>query len=87
MRYCARMTWTERTAPIKVGDEVAYAAAFLKNTGQQAGEAGHARGTVTALIPVGEMTLAQITWHNADMPERVNVKNLARVGGKGFALD
>ena len=39
----------------------------------------HAQGEVTALIPIGETTLAAITWDTPDMPARVNVKNLVTV--------
>ena len=77
-----------RNPSIKVGDRVAYSAAWLRSTGQQAGEAGHARGVVTKIDAIGHGTdplvLATVRW-NKDMPPRVNVRNLARVGGAGFA--
>lgn len=65
---------------IQVGDKVAYSVQFLRSTGQIAGDAGHARGIVESLDTFGQgFTLARIKW-NCDMPERVNVKNLAIVG-------
>jgi hypothetical protein len=74
------MTWTDRTQPIKVGDRVAYSKRFLQSTGQYTGDVPHARGTVTALQPVGkDMTLAEITWDTPDLPARVNVGNLSTV--------
>ena len=74
------MTWTDRTQPIKVGDRVAYSKTFLQSTGQYAGDVPHARGTVTALKPLGtETTLAEIEWDKPNLPARVNVKNLITV--------
>lgn len=65
---------------IQIGDKVAYSAKFLRSTGQTTGPAPFARGTVTAIKSYGSMDLAVIDWHGADMPERVNTGNLARVG-------
>ena len=81
------MTWQSRTTPIKVGDTVAYSAAFLRSTGQQTGDIPFARGVVTALKQLGEITLADIDWGNPDIPARVNVKNLCKPKGKGFTVD
>lgn len=77
--------WTERVQPIKVGDRVAYSAAFLRSTGQHTGDIPHAKGTVTELKQLGEVTLAVIEWGNPDIPEKVNVKNLCHVGGRGYS--
>ena len=77
--------WVKRTQPIQVGDRVAYSKKFLQSTGQYAGDVPHARGTVTALKPLGtDVTLAEIAWDRDGLPERVNVKNLTTV--KGIAL-
>lgn len=68
---------------IAIGDRVAYSAAFLRSTGQQVGEAGHGRGIVRELVPLGDTSLAVIDWegrHAGELPERVNVANLAKVG-------
>lgn len=65
---------------IQIGDKVAYSAKFLKSTGQLTGAIPHARGTVTEVKTCGSMELATITWGNPDIPERVNVFNLARIG-------
>jgi hypothetical protein len=79
------MNWQQRTQKIKIGDRVAYSAAFLQSTGQYAGDAPHAKGEVKALVPLGETTLAEIEWDHPDLPERVNVANLCLVGGRGYS--
>jgi hypothetical protein len=53
-------SWQKRTQKIKVGDRVTYSAAFLQSTGQYADDAPHAKGIVTALVPLGDTTLAEI---------------------------
>ena len=73
---------------VQVGDRVGYSAAFLRSTGQMAGDAGHARGHVTELkeLSKGSTVLARIQWEgNHDLPGRVNVANLAKVGGHGWS--
>jgi len=68
------------TFTVQIGDRVAYSAKWLRNTGQVAGDIGHARGVVVALeSPTPDWTLATIEW-NGDFPEKVNVINLAIVG-------
>jgi hypothetical protein len=64
---------------VQVGDTVAYSRQFLRNTRQYTGDAPFARGKVTGLTPLGELLLAQILWDHADLPGKVNVKNLSRV--------
>ena len=86
------MSWANRTAPIKVGDRVAVSARFLRSTGQHTGDICFARGTVSALRTLGEMTLAVIAWEPLDeappdVPERMNVKNLSRVTERGILED
>lgn len=72
---------------IKVGDKVAYSANFLRNTGQIAGESGHARGIVKSIKSYGKsFVLAEVDW-DCDEPTNVHVANLAIVGGKGFAAN
>lgn len=80
------MSWTDRIQPIKVGDEVAYSRQFLKSIGAYTGDMPQAKGKVTALKSISkEVTLAEIAWEgDADLPQRVNVKNLCKVGGIGY---
>jgi len=67
---------------VSIGDRVAYSVQFLRSTGLAHSPAAHAKGTVTSVKRYGSnFTLAEITWENgADMPERVAVFNLAKVG-------
>src|SRR5262245_51484731 len=81
------MNWQERARPIKVGDRVAYSAAFLQNTGQFAGDLPHAKGLVVGLVQLGETTLAEIDWDTPEIPRRVNVANLCQVGGRGYSAE
>lgn len=70
-------------APFGIGDKVAYSVQFLRSVGLSHSEAARARGVVKALTMLGPgrdaTVLAEIEW-DRDMPERVNVANLARVG-------
>ena len=70
-----------RTFTVQIGDKVAYSAKWLRDTGQVAGDIGHARGVVVALeSPTPDWTLATIQWNKGEFPDRVNVANLAIVG-------
>lgn len=69
---------------LQPGDRVAYSRDFLRSIFAFAGDMPHARGEVKKLVPLGETTLAEIDWDRAEMPARVNVKNLCRVGRRGF---
>jgi len=80
------MNWKERTQDIKVGDTVAYSKAFLQSISAYTGDMPQARGKVTALVPVGEVTLAAIDWNLPDLPARVNVKNLVVASRIAFEL-
>ena len=63
-----------------VGDKVAYSVQFLRSIGMSHGDMAHARGTILEIIsPTPHWTLARIQW-NCDMPDKVNVYNLAKVG-------
>lgn len=82
------MTWASRSQPIKIGDRVAVSARHLRSTGQFTGDVCFARGTVTGLQQLGEITLAVIAWEPLsgsppDVPTKFNVKNLSRVTEKG----
>lgn len=81
------MSWQSRTAKIEVGDKVAYKASFLRSTGQYTGDIPHARGVVTEIKSLGEMTLATVDWGNPNIPPRVNTANLSKVTQRGVADD
>jgi hypothetical protein len=53
-------------------------------TGQYTGDVPQGRGVVTALVPLGDTTLAEIEWNNPELPKRVNVANLSRVTEQGI---
>lgn len=67
---------------IESGMRVAYSVQFLKSIGMSHSDMAHARGTVVELKELSKQcVLASIEWENgADMPKRVNTKNLAKVG-------
>jgi hypothetical protein len=66
---------------ISIGSRVAYSVAFLRSTGMYTGPIPFARGVVTDLATMrGGLTIATVDWHDADIPPRVNVSNLAIVG-------
>jgi len=68
---------------VAVGDNVAYSVQFLKSIGMSHTDMARGRGTVTDVSPIGkgsDTMLARIEWNLADLPERVNVLNLAKVG-------
>jgi hypothetical protein len=66
---------------VSVGDKVAYSVQFLKSIGCYTGDMPQARGTVTKVQTFGgSLELATIEWNMPDMPEKVNVQNLAKVG-------
>ena len=68
---------------VNVGDRVAYSVQFLKSIGESHGEMARARGVVkdTKTFGGGSITLAYIEWDEGfDMPEKVAVHNLAKVG-------
>jgi len=71
---------------LQVGDTVAYSKAFLQSISAYTGDMPQARGKVTALVPVGEVTLAAIDWNLPDLPARVNVKNLVLASRIAFEL-
>lgn len=72
---------------IKVGDRVAYSAAFLRSTGMITGAIPRARGIVTSLQKFGGAELAVIEWNDPDIPARVLVANLAKVGSSGMSTN
>lgn len=65
---------------VAVGDKVAYSVQFLRSIGMSHSNMARARGEVLAVDTYSAgFSLARIKW-NCDMPERVNVQNLAKVG-------
>ncbi len=52
-------------AKLQQGDRIAYAAKFLKDTGQQAGNGGSRRGTFIAMDPMGP-NFCRVTWDDID---------------------
>lgn len=71
---------TKQKFSVQSGDKVAYSVQFLRSIGMSHSDMAHARGIVTEVTALGSMHLARIDWQGADMPERVNVQNLAKVG-------
>lgn len=65
---------------VQPGQRVAYSVQFLRSIGMSHSDMAQARGTVLDVQSFGECQLARIDWQGADMPERVNVQNLALVG-------
>jgi hypothetical protein len=67
---------------IVVGTKVAYSVQFLRSIGMShSSNMAHARGEVTVIKSLSRHTiLAKITWNNPDMPQWVNICNLAAVG-------
>jgi hypothetical protein len=74
-----------RSGNLAVGDRVAYTKAFLRSIGAFTGDMPHAKGDITNLVPVGrEMMLAEVAWDRAELPARVNIKNLCRIGSRAY---
>lgn len=55
----------------QVGDKVAYAAGFLRSTGQYVGDVAFLRGEIVAIEPFGEHQLCTIQWRLDGGPYRV----------------
>jgi hypothetical protein len=73
-----------KSNPLEVGDNVAYSRGFLRSVGAFTGDMPHARGEIKKLTPLGETTLAEVDWNDAELPPRVNAANLCRVGDARF---
>ncbi len=71
---------------IKVGDKVGYSHDWLRSTGNHTGPIPFARGVVIELAELSPgCTLARVDWNDPDIPARVHVGNLARVGSAKWA--
>ena len=66
------------------GDRVAYAAAWLKNTGQRTGWAPSARGTVLSTEPFEGAALVSVHWDGSERPVNVLNVNLTLVSRIGI---
>ncbi len=65
----------------QIGDNVAYSVQFLDSIGESpTGDLCHARGKIKEIVSYGSLNLAVIDWGNPEIPEKVNVFNLAKVG-------
>lgn len=74
-----------RNEELQVGDAVAYSRSFLRNIGAFTGDMPHAKGEITGIKALSrEVVLADVTWDRAELPARVNVKNLCRVGSRSY---
>lgn len=78
------MTWSERVKEFQIGDSVCYSRTYLQSTGQFTGDVPFARGVVQCLVPLGQITLAEIAWDTEGLPDRVNIANLSRITNKGI---
>jgi hypothetical protein len=65
---------------VAVGDNVAYSVQFLKSIGMSHSDMARGRGVVVELMKLGSLTIAKIDWRGQDLPNSVNVQNLAKVG-------
>lgn len=72
---------TYKAPNLQVGDKVAYSVQFLRSIGQSHSDMAHGRGIVTEVKKYSDtLTLVSINWQGADLPNKVNVANLAKVG-------
>jgi len=70
----------------QIGDRVAYAAAFLKSTGQFTGIAPRLRGTVRSVEPFGPHALVTIAWDNYKAQSQYHDDGLGRVISPNLTL-
>lgn len=64
----------------KIGDKVAYSVGFLDSTKLSHTNYALARGEITGFEKFHSMSLAKIKWNDSEIPDVVNVYNLAKVG-------
>lgn len=66
---------------MKIGDKVAYSVQFLKSIGMSHSYLAAARGTVKNINKLSSnFTLVEVDWQDPDIPAKINIKNLAKVG-------
>lgn len=68
------------------GDRVAYAAGFLKSTGQITGHAPFLRGTVRKVEPFSGYTLVTVAWDNYAVKSEYHHDGLARIIAPNLTL-
>jgi hypothetical protein len=69
----------------KIGDRVQYARAWLRSTGQLAGDIPHATGRIISLSPVSNgLDIATIEWDRPGLSVKVLTSNLVRIDRKQF---
>ncbi len=64
---------------IAIGSKVAYSVQFLKSIGCSHSNLARGRGEVIEIKDYG-IKLAKINWNDPEIPELVNINNLAIVG-------
>ena len=70
---------------LQVGDEVGYKRSFLKSIAcGPTDDMWRARGEIVKIKRLGDTQLATLKWNMPDIPEKVNVANLAKVGSAAF---
>lgn len=73
----------ESSLRIATPEDIEAACSFFASIGMKHSDMAQARGVVTEVSELGKgsgLMLARIDWGKHDMPERVNVQNLAKVG-------
>ena len=69
----------------QVGDRVQYARAWLRSTGQLAGDIPHATGRIIGLTPVSAgLDIATIEWNTPGLSAKVLTSNLVQEDRKQF---
>ena len=70
---------------VRVGDTMPYSGASLQSIGAYTGNMPHAKGQLTDSVLVGrDLLFAKVAWDRAELPARVNARNLCQVGSRGY---
>ena len=71
---------------LKINDKVGYSSRWLKSCGIYTGNLPRAKGIITGIQFLGkELQIATVSWDLPDVPTKINVKNLARIGTANWA--
>ena len=67
---------------LNASDKVAYSVQFLKSIGESpTGDLCHCRGEIISIKEYSKkLAVASVKWDNPEIPQKVNVYNLAKVG-------
>lgn len=66
---------------LAVGDKVGYSRVFLKSICAFTGDLPRAKGEIVEIKTYSkDLAIATIKWDLPDVPDKVNVKNLAKIG-------